>query len=531
MNKRFSPEQYLCQQKAAFLGIKDALLFCLTVTFFWGFLTHAYGFFHSSLSHDGLNAFAATVVEERWKIELGRFFVPLYRALFRNELSLPWVIGCLGLFWTGLAVYLVTAFFDVRSRFLTFLIAGVMSTNITYIAQIANFIYEFDFNALSLLLSVMAAYLWNRDRGMPAYLAGTLCLVVSVGIYQSYVAVAVTLILWKSVMELFAGREVKDVLMHGLRGFAMLLLALFLYYVAGLVVYRVTGVTQAERTSVLISFEDIWKNLPWLLIRTPAESIVTFFHPVYKEVYKILFFLLSVMLGICALVVIRRKKYESVRTILIVLLVGLTPLAMGFIYLLTNGEHIHELMLYAVWFFYVFLLLFAFRLCDEDMLPGRRSEWQSWISCVLVLGLLWQNVILANTAYIKKERDADAALSFMTRAVAMMEREEGYVPGETTVAFVGVYACGDTTPGMEKLHSIVGLQYGDAIAADSSHYYFNPYRAYFDYVLNYPVRLCSDEEHERLKNDERVQEMPFFPNGDCIRWVDDIMVVKMGRVP
>jgi len=50
-------------------------------------------------------------------------------------------------------------------------------------------------------------------------------------------------------------------------------------------------------------------------------------------------------------------------------------------------------------------------------------------------------------------------------------------------------------------------------------------------VLNYPVRLCSYEEHERLKNDERVQEMPFFPNGDCIRWVDDIMVVKMGRVP
>ena len=161
----------------------------------------------------------------------------------------------------------------------------------------------------------------------------------------------------------------------------------------------------------------------------------------------------------------------------------------------------------------------------------RDRGWPSLLAgalCLLVLLLLWQNVVLANAAYVKKGLDAEATLSVMTRVVARMEDEERYVPGETAVAFIGAYEHGDITPGMAELHGIVGMQFNHSIVTDASYYYYNAYLAYFDYVLNCPVQLCSDEEHARLESDARVAEMPAFPHRDCLQWVDEILVVKMG---
>lgn len=136
-----------------FQSHKSTLTYCLATTFLWGLVAHAYGFLHNNLSHDVLNAFVAMTTEEIWKIELGRFFVPVYRYLFRGAVSLPWLIGLVGLFWTSLAVFFTIQLLDVKKKPVIALIAGIMASNITYISQIATYVYEFDFNALALLLA------------------------------------------------------------------------------------------------------------------------------------------------------------------------------------------------------------------------------------------------------------------------------------------------------------------------------------------------------------------------------------------
>ena len=66
-----------------------------------------------------------------------------------------------------------------------------------------------------------------------------------------------------------------------------------------------------------------------------------------------------------------------------------------------------------------------------------------------------------------------------------------------------------------------------AIPADTSLYYYNVYKTYFDYVLNYPINLCSDEVHAELVNDPRVQALPSFPDQNAIQMIDGVLVVKM----
>ena len=53
-----------------------------------------------------------------WKISLGRFLYPAYRAVFSGSAGTPWLSGVLSLVWVSLAVYLVSRLFSVDNALL-----------------------------------------------------------------------------------------------------------------------------------------------------------------------------------------------------------------------------------------------------------------------------------------------------------------------------------------------------------------------------------------------------------------------------
>ena len=505
---------------------KQRLLLCFGSVFFWGLLAHAYGFLRCNLSHDVLNAFVATPREEIWKLELGRFLVPVYRAIFRGPVTQPWLIGLLGLFWTALALWLITRVFSMESRVLVFLTAGILTTNITCISQIATYVYEYDFNALALLLAVLAVYLWQRG-GVVRLLLGSLCVAASIGIYQAYVAVAVTLMVWKSVMDLLAEKDVRQVVIRGSKGIALLLVGGVLYLIATKLVSAVTGIALQTRVNALSGSGEnpvvFYLSLVKPAIKFLLEKIT---HPAYPTGLSVCVGLVTAALALAAVWVLWVKRYSFGKTVLILVLVALTPFAMTSVYFLAKGKNAHDLTAYGVWFFYVFILLFAFRL--GELLPGRVSRILRTAACILVAVLLWQNTVLANTAYVKKEKEAEADLSMMTRVVSMLEEREDFAAGETLVAFIGTPSGRPGLSGMEKVSTITGLGDPTIFHADASRDYYNAYRAYFDYVLRYPAAFCGDADHARLKADPRVQAMPAYPQKGFIEMIDGILVIKMG---
>lgn len=530
MNKQKQLQHHIHHLKASLAAQKQAMLFCVAAVFFWGFLAHGYGFLHNNLSHDVLNAFLATTTEEKWKIELGRFIVPFYRSFFRNLVSLPWLIGILGLAWTSIAVFLTIKLFDLRSRVLKILVAGIMVTNITNIGQVAAYIYEFDFNCFALLFSVLAAYLWDRGKGFPSILIGSLCVMISIGIYQAYFAVTLTLIIGKSLLDLLEGMDVRKVLYRGLRALLMVGIGGILYLLAGKLIYGITGIQPQERTDAL-ALNDQNPLLLYLDLVQPALEyfVENILHVVYDSLGFLLAFygvLALLTLSLVRIIIVRKFRFD--RILLIVVLLALLPFAMSSIYFLAKGNGVHDLMNYAFWFTYIFIGLFAFRLCWEDMTPVRCTQALPLIASILLGVIIWQNVVVANTAYVKKELEANATLSTMTRVVARLEQQEDYVPKETPVAFVGTYKHAYVFQGAHEVSSIVGLSARTAIPRDTSLYFYNAYQTYFAYVLQYPVQFCSNDVHKQLKQDPRVEAMPAFPHQDCMEMIDGVLVIKMG---
>ena len=92
--------------KEKFEKNKFWLIFSLASTYRWGLAAHSYFLFDSNVSHDSLEEFHAAIFGNVFKVELGRFLTPLYRAIFRGDATMSWLIGILGLFWLGLSVFL-----------------------------------------------------------------------------------------------------------------------------------------------------------------------------------------------------------------------------------------------------------------------------------------------------------------------------------------------------------------------------------------------------------------------------------------
>ena len=503
--------------------LKDRrLILCLLCALCWGLIAHSYGFFNCSFSHDSLNAFYADAREMQWKLATRRFLVPVYRALFRGDFALPWLIGMLALVFIGLSLYLMARMLKLHRPLLLVLAGGILTTNLSVTAQTATYIHELDCNYLALLLAVGAVYLWYFYRGWLPFLGSAVLIFLSLGIYQSFFAAAATLMILMSLADLYRDKDVCLIIRRGLLGIGVLLLGLAAYCVFSELLLRLLHL---QRTyGIAAQSASILRDLPRLLSGTYADFFRGLNNPAYPDSFRLVLYATDILLLAGLIHILIQKRREPLRAALMAALLLLMPLAMDVTFLLTQGNQVHELTYYAIWMVWLLYLLTAFR-------PGTPPSNRRWgkAVCVCLIGMiLWQNVVFANTAYMKKQVAEKATYSTITRVLDRIEQREDYVYRETPVAFIGTGGGIDYPTGYGNMHKLVGLHLNNSIGVDTPLPYYNAYQAYFRNMLDYPIVLCEESKWWELNNSSEVSKMPAFPSPDCIAMIDGVLVVKMG---
>lgn len=508
-------------------------IFSLVATFLWGVAAHMYGFVDNNVSHDSLKEFHGAILGNQLKIQSGRVFVPLYRDLFRSDATLPWLIGILALLWIGLAVYLTIRIFHMESKVLIFLTAGIFTTNISVSATAATYLHDLDCYMFSLLCAVAAVYMW--DRFSWGFWAGAGLLSVSLGIYQSYISVTIVLVLITSVLDLLNEGTFRDVFRKGLKAIGMLVLGGVLYYIAMKVIVELSHIPLSRGRH---NFMDTMAQMtPQLFLQMTLCAYQDCFHRLLNaySAYPALMIrgatILLLAIAVLAVAVEVRKKHMRLpEKLLCVVLLGLLPLGMNVLYVLTIGN-IHDLMVFAIWLFYLLALLLGDDLARKWKGNGSHSakaktgKFLNQICVICVFFILYGNVQYSNGMYLMKDMEYDAYLSLMTRVVSRMEDYEGYVPEETPVFFSGLPKDLNTSiPGFREYQSATGMESTDLIYTPQR----KRFQAYFDYILCTPVNLVEEELWNDMQEDPRISEIPCYPADGCIVMVGDVLVVKLG---
>jgi hypothetical protein len=200
--------------------------------------------------------------------------------------------------------------------------------------------------------------------------------------------------------------------------------------------------------------------------------------------------------------------------IVITVLACLLPTALNSVSILLVGT-VTQLMTYAGELLYLLVVL-----CRE---PADLQHWNKTLraaAAVLLCAVLWQHIVYANQVYMKKELDKNATLVLSARLVDRVEQVEGYVPGETPVAFVG--RLDQNTYLNRGRDEFQALDHTVGLWSDYSATY-NMGRYLTDY-LNVPLLWDTETDFSQL---EEVQAMPSFPSSGSIAMVDGTVVVKL----
>lgn len=511
---------------------KKLLKNCFIYTFLFGIVAHAYGFFNFTISHDSLEALYSGRVENEWKISIGRVFVPVYRWLTRGALTSPWMIGFLAMIWISLSVYLLMRLLKKKDVFLTVLIAGIMTVNPIVTALTATFIHDLDVDMFALFLMVAAIYLWEKFRW--GLFAAIPMITVGLGLYQSYLSVAIALILIVCIMYLLNGEKAGYVLKKGLYGIGMLLAGGVLYLISVRVICTGMGIAVSDSYN---SISGLWgdgvsvSSMFWYVVKAYYYWLMYFLNPASigqtwaASVANIV--VLLCLFGIM-LVAVFDKKMKMAEKILLIILGMLLPLGMNISAVLSRGM-LHGLMMYGFCMIYILTLLIA-----EWNIQNASPKYQKiarYMRIAVIAGVaftIWNGFPLANAAYLKKDLERQQTHSLMTRVSERMELQEGYIRGKTMVAFVGKIDMNEMDgfeifEGDGRTNGIEGLTANDQIKN------YRDYEEYFRYVLNIPINLCTEEQRRELWEMQEVKELSVFPDKECMQMIDGILVVKMGR--
>ena len=506
------------------------LITALISTFLWGLAAHGYAFFDNNVSHDSLREFHAEILGNEVKLSSGRVFTPIYRELLGSDVTLPWFSGLLALLWIGLAVFLVIRILKVESKPAVVLIAGIFATNITVSATAATYIHDLDSYMFAMLCAVGAVWLWNRHP--KGWLMGAVLIMVSLGIYQSYVFTAVTLVMIACILDLMHGSDFRRVLGKGIKAVGMLILGGIAYFLAMKVLVRMSGISL--HTGEYNSLDRMTRLNPGIIGSMITGAYANWFSRLWNAYSSYPAILIrgatAVFFGIdaAALAVFLLSRKRGWREkLLCAALTALLPLGMNMIYVLTLNAA-HDLMVYPIWMFYLLTLLLATWLCGQwNRSAMAAGAGQKAVCMLLITMVLYGNVRFSNGMYVKKNLEFDGYLSLMTRVVGRMEATPGYRPGETPVVFVGLpQTFQQVIPGFKDYWNVTGMTGSSPIYTTES----SRMQAYFDYVMSLPIVLADDDTRQRLLSDEAVMAMPCYPTEGFLAFYDGTLVVKLSDV-
>lgn len=211
---------------------------CVFSVLAFGLLAHAYGYFGIYHSGDSLEGFYRA--DDLFQIGLGRFLQPVYTHL-RGLVGVPWLCGLISLAWIAAALCLIADLFQVRRKSTLVLMGALLATAPMLAFCNAGYFNFTDIFMCAFFLSVLAVWLMRRFRW--GFLAGAVCLVGSLGLYQSFMASACGLVTMLFILDALDGQTgPRGLAATASKGAGMALLGGVLYKVCMEAALRLTGV-------------------------------------------------------------------------------------------------------------------------------------------------------------------------------------------------------------------------------------------------------------------------------------------------
>ncbi|MGI5977758.1 MAG: glucosyltransferase domain-containing protein [Candidatus Limivicinus sp.] len=471
-----------------------------------GLMAYLFVFTNKLLNLDeisGLFAKGSSISSGRWALWLSSWIFP--------DVSMPWINGMLSLLMLTAAVCIVIRVFEIKNPVFQLLLSCLM---VVFPSQAVTFTYMFTCApyALAVLLAAGSVYftLYKRKWGVAL---GAVLLALSLGIYQAYLSLAVSLYLVYLIKRIIEDEwEIRDILRCGLRCIIGLGAGLVLYFVINKIFMAVSGTEYNSYADA--SFQTDLKSVLFGL----RVAFTAFFGYFYRGYYDLVPTVFSEILHIaCALIIGFELVYYMVkaknkkRALLLAVCLLLLPFGVNCLYIVSALRH--TLMLYSFVAVYVLAAVAA-----ERLMADRHFALRDIISAAMAL-IVACNILYANKLYLKMKLEYENAYSFYQTLVTRIKSCPGF-DGDTMVLISG--------DADNLLHESTEIDTSNLVGVMEG--LINVYsRGDF---LTYYTGFCPPapdwEDWEKSGGSEELAKMPEYPYDGSVKKIGNFVVVKLG---
>ncbi len=487
---------------------------------FFAFFNHLYFFMHRLGNEDDLNSF----VNNGRVITSGRW---VGGDLITTASIIPIVKFALVILALTLISVLICDLFQLKSKKSMILVPLLIST-FPSLAMSFSYTFMVEVYIMALFTSILAIYFTVKNKKL--LFISSILISFSLGYYQSYIGVASALAVIYLIKMCLDKEKVQNILKMFLRLLIMGLIGVCLYFV---ILKIILFINHTELSSYKGANEmgiPPIKNWPFLLIRTYKHFIAYYLGVMFfeKSTYKIILHFGILLLSAIILIkkIVKEKIYkEKALLLLLILLFIILPLATNIVDFMAFGTDITILNIYQ------FCLPFVLVVYILEKNTFNESNYLNTFLLILLLLFSWHNFIETNRYYLKNEEFYEYTYALNNRVLMRIEETPNYTY-DMPVMMVGEFdssfykQLNNLTPWDNMVNydqSLWGryLGYTDL-------YYFTEYKVltFINNQLGVELKSVSPEQREKILNTKEYQELKNWPNNDCIKIINDVLVLK-----
>ena len=516
------PDIYIAQKiKSAPANVKLTFVFSLILVF----LVHGFGFFNKFLNEDSLFYFYTSMM---YMYNLGRWMLVFLQHI-RGFYTAPWIIGVFAALYLAVANALIISVLEIKNKISCVIISLLI---VAFPAWANQFMYDFmaDAYPAAMFLAVLAIYLCKKMKF--GFIFGAFSLMLSLALYQSFLAFAVGLSLMVIIRYVLENtKKLSEIGSYIARFLFCGILGMVLYLISVRISLLITGGQLSGYQGADYLGRISLRDFPTQIILTYSNFLRGFYvtGPTVNQLYVStgLFYLYGMVFLLIVYMLVRiafngkmRKlyTYAILAGCLLLLPIGLNitemiaPMALTHI-LMTNAFVLSVVL--------IFVLLEVY---------GDKASF--YLKCFVILitmligGNYWRQ---SSSFYFVQHIQYERTSAFYNRLLLRIEGAEGYEPG-MPVAVVGTAPfpyIGASDVMSAELWQIVGFSgHRPAMGLGEPQKIANFMRNFLGVNINF----ASHAQTERVMATAEFLQMPLYPRYGSVMVVDDVLVVRLNAV-
>ena len=486
--------------------------------FLWGIASHGMGLFNKFSVHDDVMNYSvgSTYISGRWMLGLlGEFEKWIFKS---GHFSLPLFNGLLAITLIAVCAALIVRMLEIKNLFFCMFIGGLMSS-FPVITSLFGYMFTLHFYMISLLFAVGGVYCFCIGGKWYHALAGIVLIGSSLGIYQAFFPVALTLTLMYLVALAARSDSVKALLGKCVFCGLCLIGSVGFYFILNKICLSVLH----ANLLAYMGISTMGKEAPSEYLRRFLYTYGDFFYPNVNSkyymywgrvsiIYKIVV-LVSVVLSLLLLVRIYKKNRPT--ALICALLMALLPFCMNSVLFMVGERFAHSLMVYAQLFPFVYLVWVLENTDWKHALIEKGAAVA--VSCVSILILL-SYCRVDNMCYLKATFAQSEAISYLTTLITQIKETDGYTD-KLPVVFLNENTDSSLQSGDLGKIQVRYFPYGSV----EGYVTIGTWPQFMGQWCGYFPTIVDGADFAEL---EEVKSMPHYPDDGSIRVINDTVVVN-----